>query len=112
MGIIGMLARSAGLHEVSPCEFAATPREVPMRLLHTAAFVLAIVLTLVGRAMPSAAMVLYPWCVWYGSGTSNCGFTSFQQCLLTASGNGAFCRPNAWYTPYPPPAAYSPPIRR
>jgi Protein of unknown function (DUF3551) len=83
-----------------------------MRRLHTAAFVSAILLTLVGSAQPSAAMVLYPWCVWYGPDTSNCGFTSFQQCLLTASGNGAFCRPNAWYTPYPPPATYSPPIRR
>ena len=32
---------------------------------------------------PSAAVVLYPWCVQYGSiasGTLNCGFTSFKQC--------------------------------
>ena len=42
-----------------------------MRILHTAAFVLAIVLTLVGSAQPSAAMVLYPWCV-QGNDSSNC----------------------------------------
>jgi len=32
-------------------------------------------------ARPSAAVVLYPWCVQYGSiasGTLSCGFTSFQ----------------------------------
>jgi hypothetical protein len=31
---------------------------------------------------PSAAVVLYPWCVQYGSiasGTLNCGFTSFSN---------------------------------
>ena len=35
---------------------------------------------------PSAAVVLYPWCVQYGSiasGTLNCEFTSFKQCLAT-----------------------------
>ena len=83
-----------------------------MRIFYALGLVATIALMLAASANPSTAAVIYPWCVQYGPDTSNCGFTSFQQCLLTASGNGAFCRPNAWYTPYPPPATYSPPIRR
>jgi hypothetical protein len=66
-------------------------------------------------ARPSAAVVLYPWCVQYGSiasGTLSCGFTSFQQCLATASGNGSNCIANPQYPKYPPSPRYAPPIRR
>jgi hypothetical protein len=55
---------------------------------------------------PSAAMVIYPWCAEYGGrsvGGENCGFVTFKQCLATIAGNGGFCKPNPWYTPYPPP---------
>jgi hypothetical protein len=75
----------------------------------------AVMLTLAIGIRPGAAMVIYPWCVQYGgisSSTQNCGFTSFNQCLATASGNHASCIPNPWYTPYPPPPSYRPPIRR
>lgn len=43
----------------------------------------------------------YPWCAYYsGSGGSrNCGFVSFQQCMATAQGAGADCRPNPQYEP-------------
>ena len=64
---------------------------------------------------PSAAVVLYPWCVQYGSiasGTLNCEFTSFKQCLATASGNGSNCIPNPQYPNYPPSPRFAPPIRR
>ena len=33
----------------------------------------------------------YPWCAQYGAtfgGATNCGFTTFQQCLATLSGMG------------------------
>ena len=75
----------------------------------------AVMLALAMGVRPSTAMVIYPWCVQYGgitSSTQNCGFTSFNQCLATASGNHASCIPNPWYTPYPPPPSYRPPIRR
>jgi Protein of unknown function (DUF3551) len=63
---------------------------------------------------PSAAMVIYPWCAHYlgRMGGVNCGFTSFQQCLLTLAGNGGSCDPNPWYLPYPPPTSYAPPLWR
>jgi hypothetical protein len=75
----------------------------------------AVFLTLAMGVRPGAAMVIYPWCAQYGgitSSTQNCGFTSFNQCLATARGSGASCVPNAWYSPYPPPPSYRPPIRR
>jgi hypothetical protein len=75
----------------------------------------AVMLVLVTDVRPGAAMVIYPWCVQYGgisSGTLSCGFTSFNQCLATARGSGASCVPNQWYSPFPPPPSYRPPIRR
>jgi hypothetical protein len=40
----------------------------------------------------------YPWCAYYGGdgdgGGTNCGFTTFQQCLETVSGIGGFCQRN------------------
>jgi hypothetical protein len=85
-----------------------------MRILYIAGFLATITLTLAASARPSAAMVIYPWCVDYNGkfGAQNCGFTSFRQCLATASGNGSNCVPNAWYQPYPPPPTYSPPLQR
>ena len=53
-----------------------------------------VMLALAMDVRPGAAMVIYPWCVQYGgisSSTQNCGFTSFNQCLATASGNHASC---------------------
>jgi hypothetical protein len=66
-------------------------------------------------ARPSAAMVIYPWCAEYGGksfGGENCGFVNFKQCLATVSGVGGFCKPNPWYTPYPPPPSGARPIWR
>ncbi|MGB6537190.1 MAG: DUF3551 domain-containing protein [Xanthobacteraceae bacterium] len=42
----------------------------------------------------------YPWCANYsghGGGGTNCGFTSFQQCMATVSGIGGFCDQNTQY---------------
>jgi len=44
----------------------------------------------------------YPWCAFYtgdGGGGTNCGFTTFEQCLTTVSGIGGFCGPNQFYNP-------------
>ncbi|MGA3310957.1 MAG: DUF3551 domain-containing protein [Xanthobacteraceae bacterium] len=46
----------------------------------------------------------YPWCADYGGswgGVSNCGFTTFQQCMTTLSGMGGFCERNNQYVPAP-----------
>ncbi len=49
----------------------------------------------------------YPWCAEYSGGNmggaTNCGFTTFQQCLDTVRGIGGFCNPNTQYVPPPGP---------
>jgi hypothetical protein len=49
----------------------------------------------------------YPWCAYYSGrglgGATNCGFTTFQQCLATVSGIGGFCGQNTQYRPPPGP---------
>jgi hypothetical protein len=44
----------------------------------------------------SAEAQNYPWCAHLGTGfdSTNCGFTTFQQCMDTVSGIGGFCQPN------------------
>jgi len=41
----------------------------------------------------------YPWCAYYDEWTSNCGFTTREQCLATVSGAGGACRPNPYSRP-------------
>ena len=40
----------------------------------------------------------YPWCSNFhdGAGT-NCGFTTYEQCMATAQGSGGYCAPNNLY---------------
>jgi len=67
----------------------------------------------------SASAQNYPWCAVYGGGdkggSSNCGFTTFEQCMATLSGMGGFCNLNTQYVPPPgphPELAYRPRHRR
>jgi hypothetical protein len=47
---------------------------------------------------PAAAAIEYPWCAQYSrDGGRDCGFVSFEQCMQTARGAGAFCVPNLFY---------------
>ena len=43
----------------------------------------------------------YPWCAVYSGrgmgGASNCGFSSFEQCMANVSGIGGFCQQNTQY---------------
>jgi len=41
----------------------------------------------------------YPWCAYYKSGGTNCGFTTFDQCMATVSGIRGYCAPNTQYVP-------------
>jgi hypothetical protein len=63
------------------------------------AFAAAAALMVLGA--PSAkAEVEYPWCALYGRfGTqaTNCGFSTYQQCLATISGVGGYCARNPRY---------------
>ncbi len=55
-----------------------------------------------GAATPAKAAIEYPWCVQYGSGMGggdarNCGFVSYEQCMMTARGAGGWCVQNLFY---------------
>ena len=52
-------------------------------------------------ARPAVAEIYRPWCVTYfGNGRTSCAFESFEQCMETARGNGAYCHQNPWYLQY------------
>jgi hypothetical protein len=53
-------------------------------------------------ATPAQAAIEYPWCVQFGSGMGggsarNCGFVSYEQCMMTARGAGGSCEQNLFY---------------
>jgi Protein of unknown function (DUF3551) len=68
--------------------------------------ILRVCVCVVGTASRAEAQN-YPWCAYYGGdadgGGTNCGFTTFQQCLDTVSGIGGFCQRNNLYQPPPGP---------
>jgi hypothetical protein len=42
----------------------------------------------------------YPWCASFADGAgTNCGFTSYEQCMGTARGTGGYCEKNNLYKP-------------
>ena len=56
-----------------------------------------------GGPEPSPAVEFnYPWCT-SGAGNEfgavNCGFSTFEQCLASARGNGQSCGQNPFYVP-------------
>ncbi len=69
-------------------------------------FMLSVIAATTVLITPSKAQN-YPWCAIYsggmGGGGTNCGFTTFQQCMDTARGLGSFCQPNTQYQPPPGP---------
>ena len=56
----------------------------------------------------------YPWCAnyggFFGDGGTNCGFTTYEQCLATVSGGGGACERNLQYVP--PPGPHDTPVYR
>ena len=71
--------------------------------MKTALFALALSATAIALGAPAQAQN-YPWCAYYNGtgGARNCGFVSFEQCMQTAQGAGASCRPNTGYEPSKP----------
>ena len=68
-------------------------------------FILGICVGIVGVGNRAEAQN-YPWCAIYGGfddGGTNCGFTTYQQCMDTARGMGSLCQPNTQYQPPPGP---------
>jgi hypothetical protein len=60
----------------------------------------AIVFAVAGASVTTAKADPYRWCATgiSQSGSSNCYFVTLQQCQASASGTGAFCTPNTFYT--------------
>jgi hypothetical protein len=52
-------------------------------------------------ARPTAGEIYRPWCApTIPPDGTNCGFTSYEQCMMTARGAGANCVQNPWYPRY------------
>jgi hypothetical protein len=65
-----------------------------MRLL---LFILGVLAAVVCIEKPAEAG---PWCAYYdfgANGATNCGFSTYQQCLATVSGVGGSCGANPQY---------------
>lgn len=66
----------------------------------TALTAVSIIATMLAYSQPVAA-IEYPWCVQYtgddGGGGRNCGFVSYEQCMMTARGAGGSCEQNLFY---------------
>jgi hypothetical protein len=74
---------------------------------------LGFVLSAIVVAGPTATRAQnYPWCSNFhdGAGT-NCGFSTYEQCMATARGTGGYCAPNTSYGA-PRPALSSAHARR
>jgi hypothetical protein len=72
-----------------------------MRTILTVLALVALALTTDIR--PGAAQN-YPWCAQYGGGGlggggTNCGFSTWRQCMDAISGNGGLCSENPMYRP-------------
>jgi Protein of unknown function (DUF3551) len=84
-----------------------------MRALLCVAGILAVAGAITGAMSTPAQAQNYPWCAYYGGmmggGGTNCGFTTFEQCMATVSGIGGFCDRN---TQYVAPAGPHPSVRR
>ena len=71
-----------------------------MTRFNPALFAAVAIAAMAAFARPAAA-IEYPWCAQYGGrgdGGRNCGFSTFEQCMVTVSGIGGFCERNSFYT--------------
>jgi len=75
-----------------------------MKMMRAALILLAVGPLSAIDARPSGAETYRPWCVVYSGrtgGARNCGFVSYQQCMMTAGpGTGGSCVQNPWYLWY------------
>jgi hypothetical protein len=71
-------------------------------LLTSALATATIAVGVIGAPAPLQAQN-YPWCAYYAMGDdgggTNCGFVSYEQCMVTLSGMGGFCVANNQYHP-------------
>jgi hypothetical protein len=70
--------------------------EIAMRLFFLS---LAVLTAAMAAGSGTAAAQNYPWCAYYAGdfGGTNCGFSTYEQCLATISGIGGSCERNTQY---------------
>ena len=76
-----------------------------MKITRTVVILLAVCPLTAIAARSSGAETYRPWCVVYSGrdGAYTCIFTSFEQCMTTATpGTGGSCVQNPWYLRYGP----------
>ena len=56
--------------------------------------VLLVVLALAAFSLTPTGAEAGAWCATYRWGSTNCGYSSSDQCWATVRGIGGFCRPN------------------
>jgi Protein of unknown function (DUF3551) len=79
-----------------------------MRAMRYCLVAMAILIAMMAVSGPAAAQN-YPWCAYYsGLGGTNCGFTTYAQCMATLQGMGGFCNRNTQYQPGGAPPRQSP----
>src|SRR5262249_23204563 len=93
------------LSHCADCVTASVPiRRLVMKTMRAALILLSLGPLTATAARPSRAETYPPWCVVYSGrtgGARNCGFPSFEQCLMTAGpGTGGSCVQNPWYLWY------------
>ena len=61
-----------------------------------------VIAMLTAGALPASAQRYYPWCYVEASrdGATNCGFSTWDQCMANRHGNAGFCSINPWYAAY------------
>ena len=65
------------------------------------AIVVVLAVASIGAGVPGAAAGGLPYCIKgcdFGGGVGDCSFSSYQQCLATASGRDATCAANPYFT--------------
>jgi hypothetical protein len=88
------------------CSTNKLERDHDSKKRHPALWVLPVLCSVAAfDVRPAASEIYRPWCAQYysssGNGATNCGFTSYEQCMMTATpGSGAFCVQNPWYLAY------------
>src|SRR4051812_10695906 len=71
------------------CIFSCCPTRIPMR------DALVILLLVADGALLEAASAQQHWCAISNQGSTNCGFTTIDQCRTEVAGAGGSCMPEA-----------------
>ena len=70
---------------------------ITANMTRTSMYMIAAILVAAVSAFTTGARADGSWCAMYGTGGTNCGLYSFEQCQATVSGVGGFCGQNPFH---------------